>query len=747
MLKFDRDLSSFSANGGIWGASDSILPKIFANALRRQPILIASLFISCIAIAIAYLLTATPIYVASAFVVIDIRKGELAASPQSVRSDQAVDVGTVQTQIELMKSENVARVVIDRLRLTEDPEFVGSGASPFGALVAKGLAYFRGSPAGAPSDLGAQVLSQFESRRHVTRIAQSYVIEVAFQSSDAEKAARIANAIVEGFIDNELDAKYAALRRASIWLQARLRELQAQASDQQRTALEFRERNNIVGADGRLIHEQQLAEMNTQMSLAQAATAEAKARYERMLEIREQDVPDASTTEALKSEIIIKLREQYLKLASHESLYSQRLGNTHLAVVNIRAQMNELLRSMRDEMRKIEESYKSEYEIAQARELSITKNVANSVARSQIKSQAQIQLQELEGNAEASKALHTNFLQRFMEAAQQQSFPLTEARIADRAETPSAPTYPKKFLVGVLAAVGGVALSFGVALAREFSDRRVRSSQQVEENLNRKCIALVPAVAEESETRIAAPDVTQDVTHRGVLSLDHVLDHPLSPFTEAMRAIKVAVDTASPARSSKVIGFTSSLPGEGKSTIAANFAQLIANAGRRCVLVDADLRRSTLSRHLCPDRPGLVEAIAGDPTVHQLFQIDRRSELKILSAGSKPPSADTDEILSCEGMKQLVADLLETHDYVIVDLPPIIPVVDTRVTADFIDQYVYVVEWGQTTLDIIRHCWSISPEILEKIIGVALNKVDMSLAARYEPHQTYYRKFYPQYIN
>ncbi|HWX13795.1 MAG TPA: GumC family protein, partial [Methylocella sp.] len=316
------------------------------------------------------------------------------------------------------------------------------------------------------SQLLRRVQAKFEDQRTITRVEQSYEMEIDAQSEDRNKAAKIANAIAEAYIDDTLEAKYQATRRANVWLQDRLQELRAQVAAEQKAVVAFRQKNNIsyvdtgggkfyVDTPGKLVNEQQLSELNSQLILAQAATAQAKARYDRIQEVMKQEIPDASVGDALNNQVIIKLRGLYLDLAARAGIYSQKYGSNHLSVVALRSQMREQLLAIRDEMGKIEQSAKSDYEIALAREQSLFASVKSAMSQSQLTNQTQIQLQELESKAQTSRTLHDNFLQHYMETIQQQSFPITEARLVGPADAPLSKSYPKTWLILLLALVGG----------------------------------------------------------------------------------------------------------------------------------------------------------------------------------------------------------------------------------------------------------------------------------------------------
>jgi succinoglycan biosynthesis transport protein ExoP len=719
--------------------------------IRRQLPIVIVVFLCCVALGLLYLFTADPKFTATGTMLLDTRKLQV-MEQQSVLGELQVDAATVQTQVEVLKSENISLAVIRKLKLTEDPEFIGEG----GGLVSTIIGFVTGQedePPPSAFTLEKRALEKFEAQRTVTRLGLTYVMEVGFTSLDAEKSAKIVNTLVEAYVAEQLDAKYQAARRAGLWLLARINELRANATVAERAVVDFKEKHHIVDAGGKLISEQQLSEVNSQLIIARAATAEAKARLDRIRTVMTQDIVDASVTDALKSEVIIKLRGQYLDLAQREAIFSQKYGSNHLATVNLRNQMREFKRSINDEMRKIAESYKSDYEIARARADSLEKSLASVVTQSQLTGQAQVQLKELESNKESARAIYDNFLHRYMEAVQQQdAIPISETRLISPATPPLKKSSPKTLLTLLIAIVAGGTVSFAVAYLREASDGVLRTTEQVEHNLHVNCLAMVPAIKTPGAPRPEKNDA--DSGTMGVnpppadpVLLRYVVDAPFSRFAEALRAIKIAADINGALKSHKTIGFTSTLPNEGKSTLAANLAQLIADAGSSAILVDADLRSPTLSRSFCPDAPGLIDAVLGTSSLESVVVTLPASRLHFLPAGATAKLPHTNEILASGALKNVMDALRSRYDYVIVDLSPVAPIVDVRATGHIIDSYVYVVEWGRTKIEIIERALTEAQTIYDQMLGVVLNRVDMSVQGRYERYHGnhYYRKYYAKY--
>jgi len=748
MLQVNKPTSEINRDFAEADGSPSQSLTSYLDIVRRQFPTMVAIVSACVILALLYLFTAAPQFTSTATMVIDTRKVQL-FQQQSVLGDIAVDSATVETQVEILKSENISLAVIRDLHLIEDPEFAGSGGGFLGTIIGAATGLFSSSRTPSEFELTRKALGLFEKNRTIKRLGLTYVMEIGFTSRDPQKAARIANAIADAYIVDQLEAKYQATRRASVWLQDRIKELRTQASAAQKAVVDFKTANNIIATGKGLMNEQQIAEVNSQLIMAHAATAEAKARLDRLNDIFKQEIPDASVADALKNDTIVKLRGQYVDLASKESIWSMKYGSDHLAAVNLRRQMAEIKKNILDELKRIQESYKSDYDISVTREESIKSSLANVVSESQLTNQAQVQLRELESTAQSYQAMYDNFLQRYMESVQQQSFPITEARVISAATTPLVKSYPKSLVVLAASLLGGLMLAFGAAMARELTDKVFRTTGQVEDVLGANCIAILPA--------LGAAAVLGDKMLGGKLArkgnpepdlLRYVVENPLSRFAEAVRSVKVAVDLNSIVRENRVLATTSTLPNEGKSTLSTNLAQLMAHGGARVILVDADLRNPSLSRALVPDaKIGLVDVVAQRARLEDALVVDPETKLSILPAGTTSKLLHTNEILASKAMHALVTELRSKFEYVVLDMPPMAPVVDVRVTSSFVDSYVFVVEWGRTKIDVVKHNLRGSPEIHDKLLGVVLNKADTKALARYESYhgRYYYQKYYARY--
>ena len=719
--------------------------------LRRQYMVIIFCALLAFVLGLIYLQHTPPRYAAHAAMIIDTRKGQVFQN-QTILADGPIDLAGIDSQVQIVKSENVAASVIKDLHLTEIPEFVGGATGPIDQLLAH--LPWSSPPPRSEFELMRQAINTFEKNLDVVRVGMSYVLDISYTASDPDLAAKIANAVADAYIVDQLDAKFHANRRASDWLKDRVGGLRDQTAAAERAVVAFKRENNIVAAGGKLMNEQQVSDLNSQLVLARERTSEAQARVDRIQSIiRGIDASggrfDASVSDALSSPIITKYRQQYLDLVNREADWSRRYGRNHLAVVNLRNQIREVCDSIFAELKRLAATYNSDHEIAKQRQESLEKDLARAVSQSQESNKAQVSLRELESSAQSFRTLHDNFLQRYTESIQQESFLITEARIISRATRPLSKSGPKTKLILALACFGGIGLGVVAGFIREAMDRVFRTTGQVQTALNAPCVALVPLVNDASTAGSPAlPPIGSNVIARNGGVCWAVAEQPLSRFAEAIRCVKLAADLNIASKAHKVVGVTSALPHEGKSTVAVALGQLVSQVGGTVIVVDCDLRNPSLSRMLAPNATlGIIDVLSGEHSLEDTIWSDGPGGMAFLPALSRSRIFHTSEVLASEPTKALFEDLRERYHYVIADLPPLAPLIDVRATPHLVDGYFLVVEWGRTKIDVVQHALNTAPGVYEALLGAILNKANMEFMSRYEMHRGkyYYNKHFARY--
>lgn len=720
--------------------------------LRRQFFVIIVFALIGTMCGIIYLWITPPIYTAQAEILFD-RSNRPIVQQQYILADAPFDSSFFESQIKFLQSDAIALSVIKKLELMKVPEFVGSGGGLFGSIGDYLSRFFRPEFPKSESELEQQAVSVFLQKIEAKRVGATFFIEISFRSDNPNRAAQIANAIADAYVADQMEAA----RRANEWLRGRLEDLRRQASADEQAVNSYKTNNKIVNAGGTLISEQTLTELNSALVSARAKTSETLARLDRIEAVLRMDSPDApvdaTVSDALSSPIITKLRQEYLELVNTEAEFSARYGKNHQSVINLHNKIRDTLTSISSELRRLAETSKSEYLIAKKRQDDIVRELGSSMSQSQATNRAQVTLRDLESAAQSSHSLHNLFQQRFLESTQQQSLLFNEVRVIEPATVANQKKSPKSIMILAYSVLGGMILGGSLGLLREVMDRVFRTRKQVEEILHAPCVAVVPLeiekedpkrmrISSDQESHAIMPIGSRTITHRSTV-LTTVPTSPLSGFAEAIRSVKFAADLNGKKGSDVIIGITSALPNEGKSTIAVALAQVVAQVGRRAIVVDCDLRNPSLSRRLAPTATtGIIEVLSGECSICEAIWTDPATKMAFLPAVINAHLIDTSEILSSALTEKLFDQLRQSYDYVVIDLPPIIPVVDVRATAHLMDFYFLVIEWGRTNIDVVQRALNTASGVHDKLAGVVLNKTNMDYIGRYDAEIYYYKNYY-----
>jgi polysaccharide biosynthesis transport protein len=733
--------------------------------LRRQYWIILCAALLGIAVSVMYLRLTPPTYTGVVKVLLGNPKAQF-LQQQSVLAEVPVDAAQLETQIEIIQSKSIVTSVIDQLKLADDPDLTGSAASLQSIWQAISQALWARSDRTSAArkiepqeDVTDDLVTAFDARLSAVRIGWSSVLEISYNASDPQRAAQVANAVAEAYVRDKLNARFEANRTATAWLQDRLKELGQQALSAERAVDAFKAQNNIVSADGRLMDDQQVEDLNRRLVAARTKTSDALARLNHLQTILASNPADSAAignldgagSDALANPIMTTLRQQYLEFARRESEWSARFGKEHAAAVTLRTRMKGIRTSILDEVRRLSDTAKSDFEMAKQEQQQIEKQLALAISQSRTTTAAGAAMRELETSAKAYRKFYDSFLQSYMGSVQQESFPISDARIISPASPPEKKSKPKSEKILTFGLLGGIALGMAFGLLREIMDRVFRTSAQLEAALHVPCLSVVPLL-KPTEQKILLPREASAPALRQLPSQQiskapgtywAASAMPLSGFAESIRSIKLAIDLNPTKSSNQIIGITSCLPNEGKSTIAASLAQLIGRAGKKVIIVDCDLRNPGLSRNLAPNAAaGLTDVISGSRSLEETVWQEPKTNLAFLPAGKSGSRSHTSEILSGEQTAKLFDKLRAAYDYVIVDLPPLAPMVDARATAPLIDGFILIVEWGRTRTEIVQHTLHAAPNVYDALIGTVLHKTDMKEMKRYSSYYSNYNKEY-----
>lgn len=695
--------------------------------VRRWPRLIASFAAGAAAIGLLYLVVATPQYASSARVVIDFRRlaslGQGQLSVNNKVNDSAVD-----TQTAIMASEGIVRSVVKSLKLDQDSEFIDP---PAWVRLFRSIAPSADGPDEAEENVQTAI-EAVQRRLRAVRVGVSYVIELRFQSEDAAKAATIVNAMTNAYLQDQLQAKQDASSSANDWYSRRVAELQTQAFEAEKAAVAYRADNQIMFTDGKYVDEQQLSELSSRLVAARTDRILAEARVAEIEAILGNGLGGAVADE-FKNEVITSLRQRLGEVTRRSAENAALYGATHGSALRGKAEADQIRASLADEFRRIAAGYRSGAAVAKLSEDALARGLAELAGHSGRSQQSRVQLAMLQSLADTYKSMRDAFQSRFTEAAQERSFPITESRIVSPATAASEAVSPNatKTLLGSIAV--GLGIGYLIALSFDVMSRRTRDRRQLAAAIGRPCIGVLGEL----------PGVGR------LQKLDYATREPFSPAAEGLRGVRLAIDDwamRQHAGKAVVIGVVSALSNEGATTVASNLAGVIALGGAATLLVDMDFRKRTLSDLVATREQAAddLEAAMGGAPLSELTRRFETSALDVLSLSAWDDPLHPADRLSSKELRGLVDRARGSYRYVIVDLPPLVPVSDARIASSFIDCFVLVTKWNVTSLDDLQLGFELSPEVRRKLVGAVFNRADPHVLDTSDDHMMSHAAAYQQ---
>ncbi|MDG2520482.1 polysaccharide biosynthesis tyrosine autokinase [Caulobacter segnis] len=696
------------------------LISIFRRRLRLFGAVALAVFVA----AVIFTLLSTPKYTATANVMLDTRQ-EQVTDVAAVMSGLPADTAVVDTEVEILKSRQLAERVVTRLKLDQDPEFNPLVAKPSGIkMVVGGIASLVG--AAKPDNTKLDPVEAQRQREAIVdrvlgglgvrRSGLTYVINVSYTSVDPAKSAKIANAFADLYLLEQLEAKFDATKQANTWLNTKLNELRGQVQTAENAVAQYKIANNLLSSSGATLTEQEISAYNQQVATSRAAQAEQEARLSAARRQLAAGASGQELGEALDSQVIQQLRQQRATISGRVADLSGRYGARHPEMLKAQRELEDVDAQIQAETRRIITNLETQAQIARQRTGSMAGSLGAARGTLASNNKAAVRLRELERDAEAVRTLYESYLNRFKETSSQQGIEASDARVVSKAKIPtgqSAPKVPLNLALGFVLAVGA---GFAALIVAEMLDSGLTTSTDVEKRLGVAYLGGVPTLASVADTK-SAP-------------VDFVVEKPLSGFSEAFRNLRASIRYAKLGQQVQVVAITSSLPGEGKTTTSISLGRAIAMQGQRTVVVDCDLRRRTVNRVLGVEPSvGLLEVLSGQATLDQVLKIDPKTGAAFL------PLAATNftpkDVFGTEAMDKLLGELRRRFDMVILDTAPLLPVADTRVLAPKADAVVFLARWRKTPQKAIESALDLLRGTGAHLAGVALTQIDMKEQARY----------------
>jgi succinoglycan biosynthesis transport protein ExoP len=737
---------------------------------RRRSIIIGTVAVTTLASAfLAFYMT--PHYTASSAVSIEPRTTRV-LNTEALIEQLPQDRTMIETEVKLLGSRSFAHYAIEALGLLNDPDFnpvlraqqeeaaavaaanapkrgfeafVEKYVDPFMAwvpdswLVATGLA----KPAiekDAPDPLVQRAalegaIDTLLGGLTVQQSGDSYVIGIGYTSPDPQEAAMVANEVARLYVDNRLDTKRAANSRAAEWLNERAEQLRAAVLASESAIAAYRAEHELM-ADSRgvMLDDETLAALNRELIVARADRTQRAAKLSQVRKLRSQPGGPDSIMEVIASPIIGDLRRQETELLGREAQLSQEYGANHPTLIQIRAERRNLAQKIDIEIQNIIRGLENELAVAASRESALEEHLEEAKRNIAENRAAQVNLRELEREAEANRLLYTTVLNRSKELNEQGDLAEAGARVISSATAPDRPSFPQPKLMIAVGFTGSLMLGLLFAIAAESLESGLRSGRQVEQVLGVPHLGLVPKVS----------------GLKGEKPHQYLMKKPRSAYAEAVRAVQVGLHFSNPEQPPHVILVTSSLPGEGKTTLALSLATTAARSGHKSIVVDLDLRHPSVRRELgqAISGPGLVEAVSGEHTLEEVIYHDEAMpNLHAITIGRS--TSNPTDLLASPKLHALITELRSRYNYIILDAPPLLGLADTRIAARLADAVLFCVRWGKTNDEVAVNGIDSLLESRTAVAGAVLTQVDIRSHTKraYGDALQYYGKYEKYYMN
>jgi uncharacterized protein involved in exopolysaccharide biosynthesis/Mrp family chromosome partitioning ATPase len=687
------------------------LDRIYA-VLRRRIVLFALIVLSCTVLAVLVGLMTPLQYSASARIVIDPREQKVLPDAQMLASLTA-DPATIDSQVEILKSRALVEQVVRRFALTADPEF---NVAPRGGRGLRGLFLptARSAPQDARTELVERVVDAVSARLSVANMGLSSVIQITFKSRSSIKAARIANAFAQTYIEDQRLQKVGANTRASGWLLSRLTELRENSERSDAALKRYEVDRGIVGlqsATGATANQQEIQSLTSELATARGAEAEAIAKLNAARRARSGD-----SAESMNSPVLQAYKQQRAEASAKLAQLTTRYGARYPEVQTVQREIADIDRQMTGELGSVMGALETDVSAARSRTAQVAAALARANEALKRASLASVGANALSKRADADKAVYEAFLNRYKLTSAQSGMENADARIISLATPQSRPTSPSLKLLALIGLLMGGASGIVATALADAMLGGVYNEDQLEDDL---ALSPLGTIVELPRARSPRAD--------GVAVIDQLGREPESVFAEMVRSVAGNIlSTVSP--DTRIIMITSALADGGKSTSALLIARAIAGMGRKTLFIDGDAVKRSATRQLGEAIPaGIVELIDGTAPMSSVIMRDRDGPLEWIGVRDH---ARRTGVFAQAPAAGVLEELRKRYDVIVIDAAPLLATADARALATHADEVVLAVRWLKTPRRAVRATLKALAGLGITPAGAVLTRVDLRRQAR-----------------
>jgi polysaccharide biosynthesis transport protein len=721
--------------------------------LLRHKRLIGAIFLLSTAASVIFVELATPHYTAQVILAVGVRRQDLLANDRqsSSSSDQPTTTAAVWTEVTRLQSWTLADNVLQQLGLMDDPEINPPQAalSELGAfgrarawlgeqtdalLSSEKLANLiarlrRPAPGGShaleiaaarqvPDDARMEparirAIQVFQKHLDVQPDRLSNLINVRFTAHDPQRAAWIVNDFVRRYLEQQVAVKYQATQAAVEWLTGTIQRMQLTLTNSENALETYRASAQLTEGTGGSLIAQQLAELNRQYAVVQGEEALARSRL-RQIEMQHDPATVSSLADPQIGVHIQQLRTDRIRVNQELGAARSNYGNQHPEVAKLQRQLAEIDSMIAREGRNATDSARAMADAATARREALEQRLDTLQKRLSVLAQSEVQLRELQREADANRAVYEPFLTKVKDLTARLEVQQPDASIVSPALVPLSPSFPQKAKTIGLIGFGSLIIGALVALLIEMYRSGFDNVGQIERVTGFPALGAVPRIP----LQLGYEETGFGGRRTGAI------------YAEAIQSIRSSMDSGPERRRRRTVMVTSAVPGEGKSTCAASLARMAAICGERVLLIDGDLANPSLHEVMqVSSGTGLTSLLKGEAELSQVVYSDAATPMHYILAGA--PLDTPNDLLGSRQMENLLQELKDEYELVVIDCSPLLAVSDPRRLARLVDDCIMVVAWDRTPIQTVMAALRQLRMASSGFIGIVLSQVDLQTYLRF----------------
>lgn len=679
---------------------------------RKWPILGLATALAALGAAVAF--SMTPVYKSTATVLIEPGKPKF-LSMDDMFGSAMQSKEHYQTQVEILKSREVAMRTVTTMKLWNNPDFDPRKGED--GLSTKAKAMLGMAPPKVEwneQTLADATVTPLMKGITIEPVRLSQLVKVSFESPDSKLAARVANDIAANYIDSDRDAKFKLAQNLNGWLEKRAAELRKNLEASELALQAYREEKGLVSLSGsaQALAGMQANEVTQRLVEARARRLQLEGTYNLIGGVGNGDysgvpavVNHPTVQEAIRQEAAAQ------KLVAE---LSENLGPNHIKMQEAQSMLAAARKYLEQERRSVARSMVQEYNLARQSERSLETALSTATGGVQDVNRKEFQLQVLEREVASNKQLYDLFMGRAKEMDAGSDIQAAVARVVDPAVVATVPVKPNKGQIIIVAFVLGLMIGSMGALLLERMDNTIKGSESAELKLHQPVLAVLPALSGEQLENVATMFIRE----------------PNSHHAEAIRTARTGIQLSNVDQNHRLLVVTSSVPAEGKTSTTINLALALSQT-KRTLLIDGDMRRPQVGVRLglAPNAKGLSNLVTGTASLKECVHAVEGSSLLVMPAGDIPPNPL--DLLLSQRFKEAIRHLQPQLDFILIDTPPVELVSDALSIAPMATSTIYVVRATETPVPVIRKGLSRLQRAGANVMGVIVNGLDFEDAQRY----------------